>query len=242
MFFESFLHHIVRNDGFKGFKHRIHGTFPYEIVLYKDGYASLCRRSDIQICNVFFMPVGQERNVKFRDNGISAVAVHYPDKGFYTACLIDMVSYVSVLAEVHRAVRHAMSFPQYPHLFGRKASACYYLLCLTALRREICHKLFYIDRYFEYSFPILRQCGNGYVDVPETKLAHEGGVFLLVNKEIYIRMGITEMMYEVRHQVRSYGGEYANSQTSFHRARLVRNKFLYSLRLVKGYLCLTYYL
>ena len=242
MFFESFLHHIVRNDGFKGFKHRIHGTFPYEIVLYKDGYTSLCRRSDIQICNVFFLPVGQERNVKFRDNGISTVAVHYPDKGFYAACLIDMVSYVSVLAEVHRAVRHAMSFPQYPHLFGGKASACYYLLCLTALRREIRHKLFYIDRYFEYSFPILRQCGNGYVDVPETKLVHEGGVFLLVNKEIYMGVCATEMVNEVRYQVRGYCRKYSYPQTTGHRTRLVRYKFLYPLRFVQGYLCLTYYL
>ena len=191
--------------------------------------------------HILLLPFGQKRNVKFRNNGISAVAVHYSDKGFYASCLIDVVSYILVLAEIHRTVRHAMTFFQNPHLLGRQTSACYYLLCLTASGREVCHELLYIYRYFEYPFRILGQHGNGYVNVSETKFTHEGGIFFFVDKEIYIRVGITEMMYEVRYQVRSYSRKYANSQTSIHCTGLVRNKFLYPLRLIQGYLCLTYY-
>ena len=162
MFFESFFHHIVRNNRFQCFQHGIYRTFPYEIVLNKDGHTTLCGRIDVQMYYIIFLILRQKRDVKFRNNGITAVAVNYPDQCFYTAGLVDMVPYILVLAEVHRAVRHAMAFLQYPHMFGRKASACYYLLGMTALRGEIRHELFYIDRYFEYPFPNRDACHEIY--------------------------------------------------------------------------------
>lgn len=91
MFFESFFHHIVRNNGFQCFQYGIYRTFPYEIVLNKDGHTTLCGRIDVQMYYIIFLILRQKRDVKFRNNGITAVTVNYPDKCFYTAGLVDSV-------------------------------------------------------------------------------------------------------------------------------------------------------
>lgn len=83
---------------------------------------------------------------------------------------------------------------------------------------------------------------DGYVDIAETEFAHKRGIFFLIDREIHIGVCVTEMVNEVRYQVRGYCRKYSYPQTTRHSTCLVRYKFLYSLRFVQGYLCLTYYL
>ena len=72
MFFESFFHHIVRNNGFQCFQYGIYRTFPYEIVLNKDGHTTLCGRIDVQMYYIIFLIIRQKRDVKFRNLSMKA--------------------------------------------------------------------------------------------------------------------------------------------------------------------------
>ena len=58
--------------------------------------------------------------MKLGDDGISTVPVYEFYERLDASGLIDVIADVLVLAEIHSAVGHTMTFFQYPHLFGRE--------------------------------------------------------------------------------------------------------------------------
>ena len=86
--------------------------------------------------------------MKFGDDGISTVPVHDFYEGFDASGFVDVIADVFVLAKIHSAVGHTMTFFQYPHLFGREGTVGDTAFGLVACFRKVGHELLGIDRNF----------------------------------------------------------------------------------------------
>ena len=84
--------------------------------------------------------------MKLGDDGISTVSVHDFYESLDASGLVDVVADVFVLAEIHSAVGHTMTFFQNPHLFGREGAVGDATFGLVACFRKVGHELLGIDR------------------------------------------------------------------------------------------------
>ena len=100
----------------------------------------------------------KKRYMKFRNDGISSVLVNNLYQCLHAASFINGLVLCPIIAKGKNTAIGSIALTKYPHAFHRKPACLQIRVIINRfVRRDVCHKTFLIDRYFQ-QVVVIKRC------------------------------------------------------------------------------------